>query len=274
MSFARSLVGIVGLVCVGCASTCGEPRSGTEGQIGELGNGDFVHGCLDRTDAACQLEESPDCIATGSRFEVNYQLLDPSAIATDIDPVLQVVAANEDFLGLGQPFLARRSGRTAVLARESGHIIDLLHLDLMEATEIEIVTEAGEVIGDRLELARGATTTLFVRPRVEGCFVAGGALPLTVRRNVGLMRAVVGVDASDVLVLEGLAMGTLEVNVNLGELTRTLTIDVIDGPLAETSTTTDVGSSSSSESGSATDTDTDTSATDTDTDTDTDTGGG
>jgi hypothetical protein len=233
---------------------------GTGDQLGEFGNGEFVHGCLDRTDAACQLEAAPDCIVTGGRFELFYQLLDPSAISSDdIDLVLQVVAANEDFLGAGQPFLARRSGRTAVLVRESGQIIDLMHLDLVRPSQMQIVSEGGETIGDRLLLQRGESTTLFVHPQVEACPVPGGALPLSTLSGPGLTRSVVGVTATDVLELQGSAVGTITITVVLGELERTLTIEVVDGPPSTTSTSDDGATNTDpgTSGGSATDTDTD-----------------
>jgi hypothetical protein len=273
MGHARRALVFFGLLGVSCSSTCESERSSESGQIGELGNGDFVHGCLDRTDKACLVGAAPDCIATGSRFELNYQLLDPSAISSDdIDPVLQVRAANEDFLSGGGPFLARRDGRAAVIVMESDHVIDLLHLELSDPTGIEIVSEAGEVIEDRLTLARGEAMTLFVHPQVIGCPLVGGAMELSTRSSLGLTRSIVRTTASDVLELQGSAVGTITISVLLGELERTLTIEVVDGPVPGTSTSEDPTTTTGVETATETEPGTST-ASATDTDTDTDTGG-
>jgi hypothetical protein len=276
MRLVRTLAGVAGLLGVGCSSTCGDATT-SEGVIGELGNGDFSYGCLDRTDPACpasSLGESPpfpDCVVEGGRFDLTYRLIDTSAISSDdISPVLQVVPANEDFLGRGQPFVAQRSGRSAVLVRESGHVVDLLHLDVLAHTEIEISTLEGEVIGNTLQLSRGDAVTLLVRAAADGCFAPGGALPLTVRTVLGLTRSVVRIEASDVIELDAQARGIIAAEVQLGELSRTLTINVVDAPPPGESTGEDPGTTTgatgmATDTGSATATDTD-SATDTDTD--------
>lgn len=277
---ARTVVGIMGVSGLGCASTCGDPTSTTDAVLGELGNGDFRFECLQRTDAACPPQATndtpppfPDCVVTGARFDLSYTLVDHSVISEDIpDRTLGLTAASTDFFGDYRPFQARRSGRAAVLVHSGAQVVDLLHLDIVDATQIAFVTSTGESIDDQVQLAQGEQLTIFAHPEAEGCYVPGGSLPLSVRAQSDVpRRSVVRVGVSDALELQGAAIGSTTLLVELGELGRELNVSVIAG--SDPSSTAGTGDSGTSGTGTGTDPATDT-ATDAGTSTDTGTDSG
>ena len=298
--FTRLLRGVIataGLCSVGCASNCGGSATRTDVVSGELGNGEFTYECLGRSDAACPPLSSddrpppfPDCLVRGGRFDLSYVLTDDSAIAQDgPTPTLGLSAASYDFFGNDRPFVARRAGRAAVLVENGEYVVDLLHLDILEPTGMDLVTGTGQTVDDRVVLEQGEQLSIVVLPQAELCFVAGGSLPLRVRSDGGAaQRSVVRVDVSDVLQLQGSAVGTTSIEIELGDMSRILDVEVVPGGGGQ-ETDTGAGAETDSGTGTGTDTDTDTDTdadtdtdtdtdadtdADTDTDTDTDTGGG
>lgn len=281
--FVRGVIATAALCSVGCASNCGGSATRTDVVSGELGNGEFTYECLGRSDAACPPLSSddepppfPDCLVRGGRFDLSYVLTDDSAIAQDgPTPTLGLTAASYAFFGNDRPFVARRTGRAAVLVENGEYVVDLLHLDTVEPTAIELVTGTGQSVEDRVVLEQGEQLSIVALPQAELCFVPGGSLPLRVRSDGGVaQRSVVRVDVFDALQLQGSAVGTTSIEIELGEMSRTLEVEVVPGT---------VGSGPDMGTGTDTDTDTDTgpdmgtgtgTGTDTDTGTDTTSGGG
>ncbi|MEX1368936.1 MAG: hypothetical protein AB1Z98_37770 [Nannocystaceae bacterium] len=270
--------GVGMLVLGGCSSTC--DGSSEPGTIGELGNGRFEYVCTGSGDPVCERQSNdqfPDCIALGGRFDLDYQLLDTSILGPDeLSGVLYIESVNQGFFRGNDDFEALRTGRAAFVVREDDSVIDLLHLDIVEADGIEVSaidpTMASESIPvDNVQVELGATEEFRVFPRSSRCTQLGGAIPIDADSSDEMVATVGG---GDVLSIQGQALGVAVVRARLGELEQAITVEVVeateppatgtDGDTGDTdptgttagdgttaATTGSSGSSGSSDSGSA-----------------------
>lgn len=213
----------------GCSSTC--DGSSEPGTIGELGNGRFEYVCTGSGDPVCERpsnDQFPDCIALGGRFDLDYQLLDTSILGPDeLSAVLYIESVNQGFFRGNDQFEALRTGRAAFVVREDDSVIDLLHLDIVEADGIEVsaLDPADAPLVGTIQVELGATEEFRVLPRSSRCTQLGGAIPIDADSSDDMVATVGG---GDVLSIQGQALGVAVVRARLGELEQAITVEVIE----------------------------------------------
>jgi len=245
----RIAVGV--LLLGGCSDSCGTETQ--PGVVGELGNGRFHYACTSPSDPACEASGTiadadyfPTCIALGGRFELDYELLDASALESDeLTPVLYIDSVNQRFFEGTSPFRALRVGRAAFVVRESERVLDLLHLDIVEPDAMDIVAREPASPTAAIELPAGDTEVLRVFPRSSTCTQLGGGVTIEAESSDPLVATVA---AGDELRIQGQANGTAVVTVRLGALEQTIAVTVVDGPIDPD--TSPIGESTSSGPGS------------------------
>lgn len=223
------------LAVVGCSDPCGG-SSTQPGAVGELGNGRFLYTCGGASDPACEgssngepLDTFPDCIALGGTFDLEYELVDDSALdAGELTPVLYVESVNQNFFRGTDDFEALRVGNAAFLVRESERVLDLIHLLIVEPDFIDVVERDTGTITDAITLAPGATEVLLVLPRSSTCLELGGAVPIEADSSD---TAVATVMAGEVLRIQAVAPGTAVVRARLGGIEQALTVTVGGEPV-------------------------------------------
>lgn len=235
------------LSLVGCSDSC---NGTTEpGAVGELGNGRFLYTCGGQSDPACEssangdaVDYFPECIALGGAFDLEYQLLDASALESDeLTPVLYVDSVNQSFFRGTDDFQAQRVGSAAFVVRESERVLDLIHLTIVAPDGIDVITRDPATPTTTLELPAGDTEVLRVLPRSSGCFELGGAVAIAAESSD---ETIASVSAGDVLRIQGLAPGVAVVRARLGELEQAITVTVVEGPVdPDTGPSEDSGSS-------------------------------
>lgn len=242
------------LSLVGCSDSC---NGTTEpGAVGELGNGRFLYTCGGTSDPACEssangdaVDYFPECIALGGSFDLEYQLLDASALESDeLTPVLYVDSVNQSFFRGTDDFQAQRVGSAAFVVRESERVLDLIHLTIVEPDGIDVITRDPATPTTTLELPAGDTEVLRVLPRSSSCFELGGAVAIAAESSD---ETIASVSAGDVLRIQGLAPGTAVVRARLGELEQAITVTVVGEPV-DPDTGPGEGSSSFGDTGSGT----------------------
>ena len=234
------------LALVGCSDTC--DGSTAPGAVGELGNGRFLYTCGGPSDPACEATASgdadyfPDCIALGGRFDLEYELVDGSALESgDLTPLLYIESVNQGFFRGTDEFEALRVGSAAFVVREDERVLDLIHLLVVEPDDIDVIGSDPTVPTTALELPVGDAEVLRVLPRSSQCFGLGGAVPIEAESSD---LEVAAVSAGDVLRIQGLAPGTAVVRARIGELEQSLTVTVVGSPVDP-----DTGPSESTSSG-------------------------
>lgn len=225
----------VGLLAIaGCSDSCNE--STQQGAIGELGNGDFLYACGGTSDPACEhsadddvVDYFPECIALGSTFDLEYRLLDDSALELDaIDPVLYVESVNQGFFRGTDDFEALRVGEAAFVVRESQRVLDLIHLAIVEPDGMEVLARDPATPVAELELPVGDTEQLRVFPRSSTCDQLGGAIPITASSSDD---AVASTSDGDLVRIQAHAPGTAVVRIGLGALEQQITVHVVGSPV-------------------------------------------
>lgn len=235
------------LTLVGCASTCGD--SSQPGAIGELGNGNFLYECGGTSDPVCEFSEFgemfPECIALGGQFDLEYRLLDGGALGDgiEIDPVLYIESVNQRFFEGVDEFSAQRIGEAAFIVRESEHVLDLIHMQIVEIDDFDIADRDPATPTDTIDISLGETQTYRVFPRSVSCAQVGGSVPVDADSSD---EAVATISGGDVLRIQAQALGVAVVRVRLGEIEKAITVNVVDGPVGPATTT---GDSSGSASG-------------------------
>jgi len=226
------------LTLVGCASTCGD--SSQPGAIGELGNGNFLYECGGTSDPVCEFSEFgemfPECIALGGQFDLEYRLLDGSALGDDIeiDPVLYIESVNQSFFEGVDEFSAQRIGEAAFIVRESEHVLDLIHMNIVEIDDFDIADRDPATPTDTIDISLGETQTYRVFPRSFSCAQIGGAVPVDAESSD---EAIATISGGDVLRIQAQALGVAVVRVRMGELEKAITVNVLDGPVGPATTT-------------------------------------
>ncbi|MEM9462806.1 MAG: hypothetical protein AAGF11_52180 [Myxococcota bacterium] len=230
----------------GCASTCGDTSD--PGAIGELGNGRFLYQCTSDSDPVCEFSdpgpEFPECIALGGQFDLEYELLDPDALDSDLalDPVIYVESISQDFFRGTDDFEAVRTGEAAFVIRESEHVLDLIHLTILEPDDFDIFTRDPAEPTQAVTISVGDTQSFRVFPRHSACDQLGGGIPITANSSD---TAIASTSGGDVLRIVAQGEGTATVRVQLGALEKMITVTVVDGPIEPPpDTTTDAGSDS------------------------------
>jgi hypothetical protein len=167
---------------VAVLGACGGSSSSAK-TVGELGNGEFRYTCVNPNDGACDTVGSavfPGCVLLGGQFEMDYILHESDAVIDDdFDLFVFVESANQSFFAGQERYRADRVGRAAFLAREDEQVVDIIHLDIVEADGIEVKAQNGATVQAPVELPRGATTTLDVFASATGCHPLGGGGPVT-----------------------------------------------------------------------------------------------
>lgn len=245
---------VLALSLAGCSDSC---NGTTEpGAVGELGNGRFLYTCGGSSDPACEssangdaVDYFPDCIALGGAFDLEYELLDASALETDeLTPVLYVESVNQGFFRGTDDFEALRVGNAAFVVRESERVLDLIHLAIVEPDDVDVVSRDPATPTDAIELSPGDTEVLRVLPRSSQCLGLGGAVSIDAESSD---QTVASVSAGDVLRIQGIAPGTAVVRARLGALEEAITVTVIGGT-PDPDTSASDGSAGSGDTGSGT----------------------
>lgn len=214
----------------GCASTCGDTSD--PGAIGELGNGRFLYQCGGSSDPVCEFTDPgaqfPACIVLGGVFDLEYELLDTSALedALEIDPVLYVESIHQGFFGGTDDFEALRPGDAAFVARESEYALDLIHLRVVAPDDFDISARDPAEPTSAVGLQVGETEVLRIFPRSLECEQLGGAVPVTAESSDESVAAISG---GDVLRIQAQGEGTAVVRVQLHDLEKTITVTVGPG---------------------------------------------
>jgi hypothetical protein len=222
------------LAAVGCSDTCGS--STQPGAVGELGNGRFLYTCGGPSDPACEssiddgsVDYFPDCIALGGAFDLEYELIDDSALETnELTPLLYIESVNQQFFRGTDDFEALRVGNAAFLVRESERVLDLIHLLIVEPDYVDVVVRDTGSLTDAIELPPGATEVLLVIPRSSECLELGGAVEIEADSSD---LAVATVMAGEVLRIQAIAPGTAIVRARLGEIEQAITVTVSGEPV-------------------------------------------
>jgi hypothetical protein len=228
----RQWLGTAALMLVGCASTCDE--SSRPGTIGELGNGRFLYECEGMSDPACESGSDadhyfPECIALGGVFDLEYMLLDNSALeSNELSPVIYVESIHQGFFRGTDQFEALRAGKAAFVVRESERVLDILHLEIVEPDSMDVFGRDPATPTTTITVAVGATEILRVFPRSFACPELGGSVPIQAESSDP---AIASLSTDEVLRIQGQAPGTAVVRVQLGALEQAITVEVTDGPI-------------------------------------------
>ncbi len=229
--------------------------------FGELGNGSFWYDCAGPTDAACpdgfRARTFPTAIAVGASFGLAYGPSNGVGRSAVID-----VSAPDLISSQSGAFRLVSPGFVSVLARRSGRVVDLLHLDGQLVDRAAIVR--GGIALNAVELELGESVTLGAEPQSALGRTLAGSLPYAWSVADASVARLASVADDNRVLLEAEALGETEVRVVVGDgIEATVSISVVEppepeGPFRDSS-------AEPTSSGTAADTDTDT---DGDTDTD------
>lgn len=139
---------------------------------GDLGAGEFLYGCFNDTDSACEDSDDPilpRAIAVGGRFDLRF--------ATKSGPLPSVIAPANDYVRpVEGGFQVRAAGLFALLAVNANReVVDIKHLRSAEIDEVR-VQEQGELPETTLRLEPRASTQLLAIPYDSRGVPLGGAL--------------------------------------------------------------------------------------------------
>jgi hypothetical protein len=115
---------------------------------GELNNGGFTYFCASPADLACQnlilgATDVPPAIAVGAHFDLQFS--GSRAQLTDLVPVASSILKKEASNDVGATgFRFAAPGISAVLARDSGKIVDFLHVTGAPIDALAVVDELGD----------------------------------------------------------------------------------------------------------------------------------
>jgi len=238
------------LTFVAVLAACGGSESSAK-TIGELGNGEFVYSCVNPNDGACDTVGSavfPACVLLGGEFEMDYILHETDAVDDDdFDLFIYVESANQSFFAGNGRYRADRVGFAAMLAREDDQVVDIIHLDIVEAEGIQVKDQSGLVVQGPVEIPRGATVTLDVFASAFGCSPLGGGGPVTASSREPLVATAQGGPS---VVIHGEEVGATKVTVGMAGFETEIDVFVTVGPARRKKPGEDVGEGESDESGS------------------------
>jgi hypothetical protein len=228
------LLGIGLLVMAGCGpsfSGCGPIGFGTGG---ELGNAVFNYQCTQDSDPICDDEiffpgnEIPP-IAVGGEFQVAW-----SAKTTGF-----AEPASRDLVSLrnANALVAERPGSVALLAKEEGAIVDLVHvtLEAVHHVDVEAFDQAGlpSTVDADFTMTANQDTTVRAMSMNESGLVLGGALPCqwaVADESIAVIVGPVPLPPNDNQIrILAKAPGTTTVQVTLGDQKKTFTLNVTGG---------------------------------------------
>jgi hypothetical protein len=218
------------LMVAALLGACGGSSSSGK-TVGELGNGEFVYSCVNPNDGACDTVGSavfPACVLIGGQFEMDYILQESDAVDDDdYDLFVYVESANQSFFAGNGRYRADRLGRAAMLAREDEQVIDIIHLDIVEADGIEVKDATGYEVQGRVEVARGQSVYLDVFATTLGCLPLGGGGEVTASSREPLVASAQG--GAQVRVT-GEQLGQTKVTVGMAGFTAEVDVLVTEGP--------------------------------------------
>ena len=197
---------------VAVLGACGDSEHSAK-TVGELGNGEFVYTCVLPNDGACDTVGTsvfPSCVLLGGEFEMDYNLKESDVVDDDdFDLFVFVESANQSFFAGQDRYRADRLGRAAFLAREDEQVVDIIHLDIVQADDVEVKRDGAPVVAP-IEIPRGATVTLDVFATATGCYPLGGGGPVTAESREPLVASVLGGQS---VAIHGEEVGTTTVTV-------------------------------------------------------------
>lgn len=218
-------------------AACSSSGSGAH-TAGELGNGTFDYTCVSPSDPVCRggvpAEDFPNCLMVGSQFEISYTVHNTDALDDLGTAFIHVKPASESYFTGFDALVAVQPGNAALVAFADDHVIDILHLQLVEATGLELVYEG---ISDPpvVEVEVGASVIVEAYGTSTTC-AAGGALPVeALSADLGVASA----SGEGNVTLVGNNEGETVVTVSVGEMSRSFTVRVVPAiDPSETFTTT------------------------------------
>ena len=209
---------------------------GPSGTSGELGNGTFFYSCADDSDPVCDDGQSDfpynQSFAVGSSFSLFYR--EASGSSASIES-----SAPDRLRESGSVLMAERPGTVAVMASSGGRMIDLLHVHIAEMEELRLDTPSGTVVAgldlenDALTMDIGDRLILRAIPVDGDGEELVGALPMEwVSGNLAVVSFEGSSRDNDVEIVAERA-GLAQIFVDMGELSRTLSVTVTGEPLPE-----------------------------------------
>lgn len=208
----------------------GDP--GPVGTSGELGNGTFYYQCADDSDPVCDGGDSDfplsSSFAVGASFSLYYR--EASGGSGSLES-----SAPDRLRDMGSLLSAEKPGTVAVIAKSGGRVVDLLHIDIREMTELFIDSEMSEVAagldGDTLAMETGDRLELRALPRSEDGDTLAGALPMEWESGDLSVVSFDGSSRDNDVELVANRAGVAQIYVTMGELQRTLTVTVVGDPM-------------------------------------------
>lgn len=203
--------------------------------VGELGNGEFIYECVNPNDGACESVAEdvageavfPECILLGGQFEMSYELHEFDAVDDDFDLFIYVESASQSFFAGNGRYRADRVGRAAMLAREGDQVIDIIHLDIVEAEGIVVKDILGRTVEGPVEVIEGRSVALDVFPLRLGCVPLGGGGTVTATsREPDVATA----EGGERIVIRGEQLGFTRVTVGMAGFEQDIDVLVTEGP--------------------------------------------
>jgi len=133
----------------------------------------------------------------------------------------------------GESFIARKEGVAAVLATAGSDVIDLFHIRISTPETVGVdALIAGSSIQDdisEVELPMGQTLQLRAYPLDSSSRLLGGALPLDWSTMDEAVATLTGDTTDNVIIVEGVNLGSTVATVTIDGISKDVTIDVVDG---------------------------------------------
>lgn len=215
----------IALAIVGCRDSESSGKT-----VGELGNGEFLYRCVNPNDGACEGTTVlfPECILLDGEFEMDYVLHESDAVDDDdFDTFVYVESASQDFFAGQGHYRADRLGRAALLAREDEQIIDIIHLDIVQATGIDVRDALGEAVTGRVQVVRSSTVTLDAYAETMGCSPVGGGGTVAAMSSDPSVATVL---ADDRIVIHGEEVGLTSITISTAGYEQVVEVEVLQGP--------------------------------------------
>jgi hypothetical protein len=220
----RRWIFITAVAVAGCSDSESSGKT-----VGELGNGEFLYRCVNPNDGACEGTSVvfPECILLGGEFEMDYVLHESDAVDDDdFDTFVYVESASQDFFAGQGHYRADRLGRAAFLAREGEQIIDIIHLEIVDAIGIAVSDMDGQPVTGVVEVVRGDTVTLDAYAVTGGCSpVGGGGSVAATSSDPGIATVV----ADQRVTVEGQEVGRTSIAISSAGFEQVVQIEVLQG---------------------------------------------
>jgi hypothetical protein len=158
----------------------------------------------------------------GGQFEIDYTVRNTDALDDLGTAFIHVKPASPSFFSGLDALTAVQPGNAALVAFADDHVIDVLHLQLVQPTDLELVHEGIENPAI-VEVELGTSVTIEAYATSVTCS-AGGGLPVSA---VSSDSAVASVGGTGLVTVQGNDEGDAEIVVTVGEMTRALLVRVV-----------------------------------------------